>query len=66
MQLFAEILNHADDVQAMAYAAGVVWSEIETTETDKFRHWRHVGETNGVAVWHCGVTDTYLFEDVGE
>ena len=51
--------------EAIAYALGMDWSEVETVEIAKpYRHSELVEEVNGVGVWYDYAEDYYYFQEL--
>ena len=64
MKLFDAILQQGETEQeAVAYASGMCWGEVEVTEQRRPRHSRYVTGVNGVGVWYDYAADYYFFED---
>lgn len=54
--------HEATEECARDYARGMVWSEIETTtQTIKYLHF--IDSINGIDIYYCYGTDSYLFAE---
>jgi len=71
MKVFDCIFNAMSNEQehcieeAMDYARGMVWSEVETTE-QTIKYTEHVGEHEGVDVYYDYGADYFFFVDSEE
>ena len=55
--------KHEDAIEeAIDYAKGMVWSEVESSEQD-IKYKTEVGECNGVTVYYDYGADYFFFED---
>ena len=63
MKVFDAILQNGESEQdALDYARGMAWGEVETTE-QKAYHSDHVQTIDGVGVWYNYGADYYFFTD---
>ena len=56
------ILSGGTDEEALAYAAGMVWSEVEFYDND-IKYKRYVGSMSGVGVYYDFGLDCYYFTE---
>tara|TARA_R110000796_G_C14508812_1_gene429663 strand:+ start:729 stop:929 length:201 start_codon:yes stop_codon:yes gene_type:complete len=65
--LFDAILQSGESEQdAIEYARGLVWSEVECSAQNRPTHSEHTIDVNGVGVWYDYGADYYFFEELGE
>ena len=65
MLLYDAILQNGETEQdAIEYANGMVWCEIESVEQERPFHSRHVQDVNGIGIHYDFGADYYFFEDL--
>jgi hypothetical protein len=53
----------AEHGDALDYASGLDWGEIETYEHDRYIHSNYVDCVQGVEIWYCYGADHYWFSE---
>ena len=65
MKIYDCTYNCDSHQDAINYALGMVWCEVETREITKpYLHSKLVEEVNGAAVWYDYGADYYYFEEL--
>ena len=62
LSTFDVILDNASQQEALDYAKGMVWGEVETTEQDIY-HSYPIETIDGVGVFYNYMADYYFFTD---
>ncbi len=62
MLVFHTELSNATEEDAIDYARGMVWNEVECSEQE-IAHKQHIEDVDGVGVWYCYGADHYFFTD---
>ena len=63
MEYFNHVLQGEDATEqnAIEHAQGLDWQGIETTEQPRLVFTSYVDTVNGIEIWYCYGTDSYLF-----
>jgi hypothetical protein len=64
MMVYDTILQGVDQAEALDFARGMVWSEVETTEQD-IKYADFIDTVDGVEVYYDYGADYYFFVDNG-
>lgn len=64
MMVYDTILQGVDQAEALDFARGMVWAEVETTEQD-IKYADFIDTVDGVEVYYDYGADYYFFVDNG-